>query len=59
MSTIMPDGEEIRSAIKWISSNLEDDPNQSIPKLIEKATFKFDLSPMNNEFLMNFFKKKS
>lgn len=58
MSTIMPDGEEIKSAIKWISVNLEDDPNQSLPKLIEKAVFKFDLSPMDNEFLLNFFRKK-
>lgn len=59
MSTIMPEGEEIRSAIKWVSMNLEDNPNQPIAKLIEKAVFKFDLSPMDNEFLLNFFKKKS
>ncbi len=59
MSTIMPEGEEIRSAIKWISMNLEEDPGQSVNKLIEKAVFKYDLSPADNEFLFNFFKKKS
>lgn len=58
MTTIMPEGEEIRSAIKWVSMNLEENADQSINKLIEKAVFKFDLSPADNEFLMNFFKKK-
>ncbi|MDD5169694.1 MAG: hypothetical protein PHN75_12810 [Syntrophales bacterium] len=58
MSTIMPEGDEIRNAIKWISMNLEENANQSINKLIEKAALKYDLSPADSEFLMNFFRKK-
>lgn len=54
----MPEGDEIRNAIKWISMNLEENANQSINKLIEKAALKYDLSPADSEFLMNFFRKK-
>ena len=59
MATIMPEGDDIQKAIKWISSNLQDNPNQPISKLIEKAALQYDLSPMNTEFLSNFFRKKS
>jgi hypothetical protein len=58
MATIMPEGENIQKAIKWVSSNIEEDPKQSIPKLVEKAVFKFDLSPVDTEFLIGFFRKR-
>ena len=58
MPTIMPEGEDIKKAIKWISSNLEDNPSQSINKLVEKAVFTFDLSPKDADFLINFFHKR-
>ncbi len=59
MSTIMPEGENIQKAIKWISSNIEDGGSQPIHMLIEKAVFKFDLSPKDTEFLMGFFKNRN
>jgi len=58
MSTIMPEGDDVRNAIKWVSSNLEENSNQPISKLVEKAVFKFDLSPADSEFLLNFFRKR-
>jgi len=58
MATIMPEGENIQKAIKWVSVNIEENPNQSIPKLVEKAVFKFDLSPVDTEFLIGFFRKR-
>ena len=58
MPTVMPTGEDIRRAVKWISENLEADPSQARLQLIEKAVFKFDLSPLDMEFLINFFSKK-
>ena len=58
MSTIMPEGENIRRAIKWISANLQENPDQPIQPLIEKVVFKFDLSPKDAEFLMTFFRKR-
>jgi hypothetical protein len=58
MSAVMPTGEDIRRAVKWISDNLETNPEQARMKLIEAAVFKFDLSPLDTEFLINFFGKK-
>ena len=57
MATIIPEGEEIQKAIKWVSMNLEEKSEQSLQKLVEKAVFKFDLSPVDTEFLIGFFKK--
>jgi hypothetical protein len=59
MSNIMAEGEELRRAIKWISSHLEDNPNEPILKLVEKAVFTFDLSPKDSEFLITFFRKRN
>ncbi len=57
MATIMPEGEAIRKAVKWISDHLQDDPNKSVPKLINEAIMRFDLSPKEAEFLTGFFRQ--
>jgi hypothetical protein len=57
VAMIMPEGEEIQKAIKWVSMNLEEKSDQPLQKLVEKAVFKFDLSPVDTEFLIGFFKK--
>lgn len=59
MSTIMPQGEDLRKAVKWITETLAAQPDQSRAKIIEEAVFQFDLSPLDAEFLMNCFCKKS
>jgi len=59
MTTIMPAGENIRRAVKWISESLETNSELSRIKLIEEAVFKFDLSPIDSDFLINFFSKKT
>lgn len=56
MSTVMPDSENVQKAIKWISANLEESGSQPLHMLIEKAVFKFDLSPKDSEFIMGFFR---
>lgn len=58
MPTIIPEGENIRKAIKWISANIEENENQTVIQLVEKAVFKFDLSPKDSEFLSDFFRKR-
>jgi hypothetical protein len=58
MTTVMPEGENLQKAIKWISANLEEDQKQSVPPLIDKAVFKFDLSPKDTEFLFGFFRNR-
>ena len=57
MSETLPHGEDIRKAVKWISENLKEDPEQSVKKLINEAILHFDLSPGDSEFLMNFYKE--
>jgi len=58
MATIVPDSDDVQRAIKWISQSLEEKPDQSVAKLVEQAVFKFDLSPVDSEFLIGFFKKR-
>ncbi|MFZ1035641.1 MAG: hypothetical protein ACLPSL_07480 [Smithella sp.] len=55
MATIMPESEHVQKAIKWISTNIEEKDAEPLKTLIEKAILKFDLSPKDSEFLMNFF----
>lgn len=57
MATVMPEGEAIRKAVKWISAKREEKPDCSLNKLIDEAVIKFDLSPLDSEFLHGFFKK--
>lgn len=59
MATIMPEGEEIKKAIKWVSEKLEGkNREQSLHALVDQAVFKFDLSPVDAEFLTGFFKNR-
>ncbi len=58
MTTIMPEGENIRKAVKWISELRKDDPSLTLGKLAEEACAKFDLSPKEANYLLGFFTKK-
>ncbi|MDQ7787178.1 MAG: hypothetical protein RDU01_06180 [Thermodesulfovibrionales bacterium] len=56
--SILPEGESIRRAVKWLSDERIDNPGASLSKLIGEACLKFDLPPKDAEFLMNFFSEK-
>ncbi len=58
MATIMPEGDAIRKAIKWISAELNEKPDKPMQKLINEAVARFDLSPKDAEFLMSFYRKE-
>ncbi|MCF8067615.1 MAG: hypothetical protein K9L30_03405 [Desulfobacterales bacterium] len=49
--SILPEGEDIRRAVKWISENREAKTETPISQLIEEACQKFDLSPLDANFL--------
>jgi hypothetical protein len=53
--SILPEGEQLRKAIKWISDSRLEDPKAALFTLIEKACLKFDLPPKDEEFLMKHF----
>ncbi len=55
MHDLLPDGEDVRRAVKWVSGNIQENPGQSVQPLVQEAIFKFDLSPRDAEFLIGFF----
>ncbi len=54
---IQPQGEHIRNAVKWVSETRTYEPAKSLSKIIEEASAKFDLSPMEVEWLQRFVKE--
>ena len=58
MSNIMPEGDDLRNAVKWVSANILEIPDQPVQPLVQQAIFKFDLSPKDAEFLIGFYGKK-
>ena len=56
MSGLMPDGEELRKAVKLVSGELEMNPDQPLQPLVQRAIFTYDLSPKDGEFLIRFFR---
>ncbi len=57
MTTIMPKGDKIRQAVKWISDNLKEEKSEAVTFLIEKAALRFNLSPKDETFLRSFYKE--
>jgi hypothetical protein len=58
MHDLLPDGEDLRRAVKWISGNLQEYPDRPVQPLVQEAIFKFDLSPRDAEFLIGFFRQR-
>jgi hypothetical protein len=53
--SILPEGEQLRRAVRWISEMREERQDTSLSKLINEACVKFDLSPADTDFLVRFF----
>jgi hypothetical protein len=49
---IMPEGEGLRSALKWLSERRLEEPGAPRTKLIDEAALRFDLSPVEVDFLL-------
>lgn len=58
MATIQPQGESIRQAVKWISAELLEDPSKKAQKLVQEAGLRFNLSPLEEEYLVSFYRKE-
>ncbi|MBC2703850.1 hypothetical protein [Desulfobacula sp.] len=56
MSTVQPQGDQLKKAVKWISEKRKENPDINLPKLVDDAGFQFDLSPKDSEFLLRFVK---
>ena len=58
MPTIIPEGERIRQAVKFISAERMEDDKKPIRKLIQEASVKYNLSPKEEQDLANFYREK-
>lgn len=56
--SILPEGEQLRRAVKWISDERFENPDASISRLIGEACLKFDLPPKDAEFLVHLLNEK-
>ena len=58
MSELLPEGEDLRRALQWINDRRKDDPDAGLVKLLDEASLRFDLSPLDQEFLLSVLGKK-
>ena len=42
----------IKQAVKWIEEQLQEDPKADRLKLVDEASRRFDLTPLNSDFLL-------
>ncbi|MDM8543394.1 hypothetical protein QUF90_20160 [Desulfococcaceae bacterium HSG9] len=52
--SILPQGEELRKAVKWISDKKQYESETDLNKLIQQAGLKFNLSPKDEAYLERF-----
>ena len=48
---LLPEGESLRRAVRWISDRRREDPQLKLGKVIDEAAFRFDLSPIESDWL--------
>ncbi len=49
---LLPQGDALRSALRWMSERRREDPVAARAKLIDEAALRFDLGPADVEFLL-------
>lgn len=54
---VVPGGDGVRQALKWLSERRLADPAAPRMKLIEEAALRFDLTPLESDFLANHWKE--
>ncbi len=57
MHDLMPEGEDLRRAVKWVTDMLREFPGRPVQQFVREAIFRFDLSPKDAEFMMGLFRK--
>lgn len=58
MATIMPEGERVRRAVKWISAERTEDESKPMKKLIQQACLRFNLSPKEELEISHFYQEE-
>ncbi len=52
---LLPEGDRLRKAVKWLSTMVKEHPEKSRKEIILEAEVRFDLSPKECEFLQKRF----
>jgi len=58
MTTVMPEGGNLRKALQWVSKMREEGAKESLAVLVDQASVRFNLSPKDSEFLTRFFNEQ-
>ncbi len=58
MTTIQPQGDDLRKAVKWITDELNYEKDKTVGSLIQAACMKFNLSPKDEEYLTRFYREQ-
>ncbi len=48
---VMPEGERIRKAVRWICETIAEHPEKGRKEIIREAEIRFDLTPRESEFV--------
>lgn len=48
---ILPEGEGLRQALKWLDERARDEPGLDRARAVAEAARRFDLTPLDEEFL--------
>ncbi len=49
---IMPQGEALRRALRWLDERVREEPKADRGKLVGEASVRFDLTPVEADFLL-------
>lgn len=49
---VIPDGEGLRKAVRWLSDRHAESRDIPVWKLVEEAAVRFSLSPLEEQFLL-------
>jgi len=52
---LLPSGFALSRAVRWLSEQRSETPQASVAALIEQASIRFDLSPVETNFLLDQF----
>ena len=51
MADVTPKGDAIRKAMRWLADRRAEDPQAPRARLVEEAGLRFDLTPLEVQFL--------
>ena len=51
--SVLPRGAALRRAVRWLSEQRSESPGANVAVLIEQASIRFDLSPLDENYLLD------